>query len=213
MLQLYLRRWFDSLAPSLPMDPTLTHTPSFLRTFSLSLRKVAIAVHLSQSGEKGPPVLFFFPPKFHPHVIIRIKKEYSAYINGRPLSLYPLWTHRSSSSAVSCDMRYTDQCNGISGSLAAHLPFSFYPVSMSQETTLNRSSLEAEASQERLPQSSIRPNWNWGSTRLLSGIFIYLSQPLSSLLFKGAHVIITSSNRIPPLSVSIPRCIDPFHKL
>lgn len=208
MLQLYLRRWFDSLAPSLPMDPTLTHTPSFLRTFSLSLRKVAIAVHLSQSGEKGPPVLFFFPPKFHPHVIIRIKKEYSAYINGRPLSLYPLWTHRSSSSAVSCD-----QCNGISGSLAAHLPFSFYPVSMSQETTLNRSSLEAEASQERLPQSSIRPNWNWGSTRLLSGIFIYLSQPLSSLLFKGAHVIITSSNRIPPLSVSIPRCIDPFHKL
>lgn len=128
-----------------------THTPSFLRTFTLSLRKVAIAVHLSQSGEKGPPVLFFFPPKFHPHVIIRIKKEYSAYINGRPLSLYPLWTHRSSSSAVSCDMRYTDQCNGISGSLAAHLPFSFYPVSMSQETSLNRSSLEADASQERLP--------------------------------------------------------------
>lgn len=152
MLQLYLRRWFDSLAPSLPMDPySNTHTPSFLRTFSLSLRKVAIAVHFSQSGEKGPPVLFFFPPKFHPHVIIRIKKEYSACINGRPLSLYPLWTHRSSSSAVSCDMRYTDQCNGISGSLAAHLPFSFYPVSMSQETSLNRSSLEAEASQERLP--------------------------------------------------------------
>lgn len=41
-----------------------------------------------------------------------------------------------------CDMHYTDQCNGSSGSLAAHLPFSFYPVSVPPgENSLHRSSL------------------------------------------------------------------------
>lgn len=117
------------------------HIPSI--HFNLYLRKAAISVRgVSKSKQRKGATSAFLSSKFHWHVIITIKKNILPVLAGPAFSSSPLNTpFLPLLPACSCDMRYTDQRNGISGSLTAHLPFSFYPVSMPRENSLNRSSL------------------------------------------------------------------------
>lgn len=106
------------------------HTAT-LFTFSLGKSVIFIYFMESQSLRRKKVTIFLSPSKFHGNVLIIIKGNILPVLICT-LFLFIPSEHLVSPSSLpaSCDMHYTDQCNGISGSLTAHLPFSFYPVSM-----------------------------------------------------------------------------------
>lgn len=105
----------DSLAVPLP-TPQHTQTQSnFIHIHSQKKCYFHILHGISEPS--------LSPSKFHGNVVIRIKGNILPVLMCT-LFLFIPSEHLVSPSSLpaSCDMHYTDQCNGISGSLTAHLP-------------------------------------------------------------------------------------------